>query len=210
MRTADELHLDLELKRIQKICEITTENYINMKKRLCCKDKFSKFILTYYSIFLIILGVSGNYIKPYDKNLSDYTGVLLSIVLLAYSLINSSSSYEIRIYKLEKTINELRELRRKNNLTSKEFAKEYDLIIINTEMREDRDFYMTIKSLYKKRGERKSTFIFDGNTNQKNENLKKYRGQINIFHNFLQNSFENIKKLMILLLPLWLMLKIIK
>lgn len=204
------LEEEKELKRIQKICEITTENYINMKKRLSIKDKFSKFILTYYSIFLIFLGVSGNYIKTYDKTLSDYTGILLSIILLAYSLVNSNSCYEIRVYKLEKIINELRRLRRKKSITSEEFAKNYDSIIINGEMREDRDFYITVKELYKKRGEKKITFLINGNVLQGNENLKKYRDQLSITRNFIQNGFEFIQKLVILSIPIILILRIIQ
>ena len=44
-----------DLEKLRYICNTTLNNYINMEKRLNENKRFSNFILTYYSIFLISL-----------------------------------------------------------------------------------------------------------------------------------------------------------
>ncbi|MCJ8342914.1 MAG: SLATT domain-containing protein [Cetobacterium sp.] len=169
-----------KLDALRKILKITLQNYINMKKRLIGKNEFSKFVLTYYSIFLIVLGISGKYLEKYNENLSNYTGILLSVILLAYSIVNSNSNYEIRIYKLEKAINELKTLARKRNVEEEEFTNCYDRIVNSTEMRDDIDFYNTVRSIYSKKGEAWYKFYFNWKVKEGNEDLLRYRSDLNL------------------------------
>ena len=97
----------------EKICSITLSNYVNMEKRLSYKQKFSDFILVYYSIFLIINTLSVKYFPTlFDNAISEYLGVIISIVLLAYSLINSNARYSKRIDDIIKAINKLKTIKR--------------------------------------------------------------------------------------------------
>lgn len=202
------IHLD-DLKSARKILRVTLQNYIHMKKRLISKSEFSKFVLTYYSIFLIILGISGKYLDGYNDNLSNYTSILLSIVLLAYSIVNGNSEYEIRIYKLEKTINDLKLLSRKKEISEAEFVKSYDIVVNATEMREDIDFINTVKSMYRKKEENIFKFIFGLKVKNENEDLKRYRADINIFSYFINVIFLYGIRLIILGIPIVLLLWIL-
>lgn len=197
---------EYDFQKLKAICEITLENYVYMKKRIEFKDSFSKFVLTYYSIFLIILGITGNYFESFDKKLGEYTGILFSIVLLAYSLINSSAKYEIRILQIEKAINELKTLKRDNEISENEFKKKYDIIVNNTEMRSDRDFYRTVKSMYRKKGENLSTFYFDLKVKNTNEELKKYRGDLDGSYQIILNFCEKIVIFITITIPLVLLI----
>ena len=111
----------------EKICSITLSNYVNMEKRLSYKQKFSDFILVYYSIFLIINTLSVKYFPTlFDNAISEYLGVIISIVLLAYSLINSNARYSKRIDDIIKAINKLKTIKREiTNENIKEFKKKY-------------------------------------------------------------------------------------
>ena len=78
----------------------------------------------------------------YNKQLCEYFGLILSIVLLAYSLINSNANYSQRIDLVTKAINELKTLKR--TLTDdniEEFKKKYYNITDNIEFRSDIDFF---------------------------------------------------------------------
>ena len=86
----------------KKIMDTTQSNYANMIKRLTRKSKFSNFILIYYSIFLIITTLTCKYFSDYyNVILSEYFSIILSIVVLAYSIINSNANYSVRIHILE-------------------------------------------------------------------------------------------------------------
>ena len=119
------------------------KNCIHTKKRLINNDLFSKFILNYYSLFLIVLAITISYFKK-DGNLSNYFSIIISIILLIFSIINSNSKYEIRIEKLNDSINKLKSLKRSEK-TSSSFWEKYQQIVDNTEMRTDTDFYYTVK-----------------------------------------------------------------
>ena len=137
----------------EKICSTTLSNYVNMEKRLSYKQKFSDFILVYYSIFLIINTLSVKYFPTlFDNAISEYLGVIISIVLLAYSLINSNARYSKRIDDIIKAINKLKTIKREiTNENIKEFKKKYYKITDGIEMRSDCDFFCTIKASCKKR-----------------------------------------------------------
>ena len=134
----------------RKICSTTLSNYINMEKRLSESKRMSNLILTYYSIFLIINSLTALYFEWYNKQLCEYFGLILSIVLLAYSLINSNANYSQRIDSVTNAINELKTLKR--TLTDdniNEFKDKYYNITDNVEFRSDIDFFYTVKSLCK-------------------------------------------------------------
>ncbi|MGL5902924.1 MAG: SLATT domain-containing protein [Cetobacterium sp.] len=196
---------EYDISRFRDICSITLENYIYMKKRLEFKDNFSKFILTYYSIFLIILGITGNYFKTFDKNLGDYVSILFSVVLLAYSLINSNAKYEVRIFNIEKSINLLKSLKRDEVVTLDKFKEKYDNIVNNTEMRSDRDFYNTVRSIYRKKNEGIAKFTFDLDVRDENKDIKKYRSDLNVFYHLLFNLFERVLIVIIVIAPVILL-----
>lgn len=196
---------EYDISRFRDICSITLENYIYMKKRLEFKDNFSKFILTYYSIFLIILGITGNYFKTFDKNLGDYVSILFSVVLLAYSLINSNAKYEVRIFNIEKSINLLKSLKRDEIVTLDKFKEKYDNIVNNTEMRSDRDFYNTVRSIYRKKNEGIAKFTFDLDVRDENKDIKKYRSDLNVFYHLLFNLFERVLIVIIVIAPVILL-----
>ena len=142
---------DYENKDVwRKICSTTLSNYINMEKRLSENKRMSNLILTYYSVFLIINSLTAIFFDWYNKHLSEYFGLILSIVLLAYSLINSNANYAQRIDAVTKAINDLKTLKR--NLTDnniEEFKSQYNDVVDNVEFRSDIDFFYTVKSLCK-------------------------------------------------------------
>lgn len=135
----------------KKIMDTTQINYANMIKRLTRKSKFSNFILIYYSIFLIITTLTCKYFSNhYNIILSEYFSIILSIVVLAYSLINNNANYSVRIHNLENSLNELKNLKRK--LDQGDLDKcinEYNEITDKTERRDDIDFFNTVRSLAK-------------------------------------------------------------
>ena len=98
----------------RKICETTLKNYINMEKRLSESKKFADFILVYYSIFLIINSLTAKYFTLYNSTLCEYFGIILSVIMLAYSLINSNANYAQRITNVTTAINSLKTLKRED------------------------------------------------------------------------------------------------
>lgn len=135
----------------RSICEVTLNNYINIKKRLKRREVFSNNILIYYSIFLIICSLTSKFFSlHFNTTLGEYFGIVISVVLLAFSLINNNARYSERIRNMEKSINELKTLKRlSNSISVDEFMKIYDNIVDNSEMREDVDFFITVKHLCK-------------------------------------------------------------
>lgn len=55
------------------ICETTLLNYVN---RLSYRQKFSNFILIYYSLILIITYLTPNFFDFYNSNLSGYFNIV--------------------------------------------------------------------------------------------------------------------------------------
>lgn len=136
-----------------QICSMTLNNYIFMEKRLSANKKVSDFVLTYYSIFLVFNSITAFFFKWYNNHLSNYFGIMLSIVLLAYSLINSNANYVKRIDTITEAINNLKTIKRKltdENLEA--FQKEYNEIVDKVEFRSDIDFFRTVKCLCKEHG----------------------------------------------------------
>lgn len=138
-------------KKWKKIMDTTQSNYANMIKRLSKKQKVSNFVLIYYSIFLIITTLTSNYFPEYfNSTLGEYFGVILSVIVLAYSLINNSANYAVRIEKTKDALNSLKTIKRKlEDEKLSDCVEQYNSITDNVERREDVDFFRTVKHLCK-------------------------------------------------------------
>ena len=186
-----------------KICNTTLSNYINMEKRLTENKKLSDFILIYYSIFFIINSLTAVYFDCYNVKLCEYFGIILSVVMLAYSFINSSANYTRRIDVITNAINQLKTLKRNFN-DEKEidsFKSKYNDIVDNVEFRSDVDFFRTIKSKCKEHGVKWYAF-FDTNGNEDKKELKNYLSEISPFYLQLKIILFYLLKLLIIFLPL--------
>ena len=133
--------------RMYSIMDITQCNQANMLKRLDKNSKFSNFVLIYYSIVLIIYALTAIYFPQYyDETLSGYFSIIISVVILAFSIINGNSKYSERIKMTESTLNSVKALKREltdENLSEKN--SEYNQIIDRMEYRAEVDFFNTLK-----------------------------------------------------------------
>ena len=136
------------------IIDTTQMNYANMLKRLDRKAKFSNFVAIYYSIALIVYSLTEKFYSAfYDENLSEYFSIIISIVILAYSIVNSNAHYSERIKNAENILNSTKSLKREltdGNLD--DIKKKYDEIINKAEYRSDVDFFRTLKQKSKEYG----------------------------------------------------------
>lgn len=134
-----------------KIMGTTQCNYSNMVKRLTRKSKISNFALIYYSIFLIVISLTSKYFpNNYNSNLAEYSSIVLSVIVLAYSLVNNNANYSVRINNIENSLNELKKIKRElNDKNLDKYIEIYNQITDKTERRDDRDFFNTVKNLAK-------------------------------------------------------------
>lgn len=140
--------------KIYDIMNTTQSNYSNMLKRLQGKKVFSNFVITYYSICLIVYSLTAEfYPQIFDTKLSSYFNIILSIVVLTYSLIVSNAKYSERIQSAERVLNEVKAKKREiTDSNVQEKREEYDKIMSKAEYRSDLDFFRTIKQKCKERG----------------------------------------------------------
>lgn len=135
----------------KSICENSLSNYSNMITRLSRKEATSKFILIYYSMALIIYSLTSHFFPQYFNDvLGEYFGIILSVVILIYSIINSNARYSERIGKLEEAINELKTIKREINSEQIELIrKRYVNVVDQQELRTQEDFFFTVNQLCK-------------------------------------------------------------
>lgn len=129
------------------ICNTTLQNYINMEKRLNYRKKYSNIIVPYYSISLIVSSLTPKFFSSYCSNLSEYFNIVLSVIILTYSLIVANANYGQRIDKVTHSVNQLKTLKRTISNDLEDFKKKYYEITDNTEFRSDTDFFNTVKQL---------------------------------------------------------------
>lgn len=201
-------------KKWKKIMDTTQSNYANMIKRLSKKQKVSNFVLIYYSIFLIITTLTSNYFPEYfNSTLGEYFGIILSVIVLAYSLINNSANYAVRIEKAENALNSLKTIKRKledENLD--DCVEQYNSITDNAERREDVDFFRTVKHLCKeyqicwltkkhkpKKKDQPEPLSDDDKEQEKAVN--NYISEINVWAEEVKIIFENVWILILFLVP---------
>lgn len=138
--------------RMYDIMNTTQSNYSNMLKRLQRRKSFSNFVITYYSITLIVYTLTAEFFpKSFDIGLSSYFNIILSIVVLTYSLIITNAKYSERIQAAERVLNEVKSKKRElqdNNVAEK--RKEYENIMSKAEYRSEIDFFRTLKQKCKK------------------------------------------------------------
>ena len=141
-----------DMEKVYDIMDTTQSNYANMLKRLSFKKTFSNFTITYYSVALIIYSLTAEFFsKLFDEKLSSYFNIILSIVVLKYSLINAYANYSERIHSAEKVLNDVKTKKRElteSNVDQK--RNEYEEIMSKAEYRTDIDFFRTLKQKCKK------------------------------------------------------------
>ena len=138
--------------KMYDIMNTTQSNYSNMLKRLQIRKSFSNFVITYYSITLIVYTLTAEFFPDkFNTELSNYFNIILSIVVLTYSLIITNAKYSERIQAAERVLNEVKA--KKRELTEDNVAekrKEYEVIMSKAEYRSEIDFFRTLKQKCKK------------------------------------------------------------
>lgn len=181
--------------KFRKIVSTTLSNYANMIKRLEKRKKISEFVLIYYSIFLIMTTLTGKYFpETYNLVLSEYFNIIISVIVLIYSLINKNANYSSRLDVLLSSLNALKTIKRMvddNNVNK--YNDQYNKIVDNTERRDDVDFFITVKQLCKEHNinwiTKKSKKINIDNIpneeaeeqNRQQKVVNKYISEINVF-----------------------------
>lgn len=96
-----------------RIMDVTQSNYANQLKRLSRDKKRADFILIYYSLALIIYSLSVQfYPEIFDETWSSYSSIILSVIVLVYSVVNSHAEYSGRISSIQHALNEVKRLKR--------------------------------------------------------------------------------------------------
>ena len=138
--------------KMYDIMNTTQSNYSNMLKRLQIRKSFSNFVITYYSITLIVYTLTAEFFPDkFNTELSNYFNIILSIVVLTYSLIITNAKYSERIQAAERILNEVKAKKRElieGNVAEK--RKEYENIMSKAEYRSEIDFFRTLKQKCKK------------------------------------------------------------
>ena len=192
----------------KKIMDTTQSNYANMIKRLTRKSKFSNFILIYYSIFLIITTLTCKYFSDYyNVILSEYFSIILSIVVLAYSIINSNANYSVRIHILENSLNELKNLKRElDQADLQECVCKYNNMTDKTERREDIDFFNTVRSLAKLYDvsilKKKVKKVYTDNDKEKVDVVLGYLSEISVLMAITKIVIEYLWYIIVIFIPI--------
>lgn len=138
--------------KMYDIMNTTQSNYSNMLKRLQIRKSFSNFVITYYSITLIVYTLTAEFFPDkFNTELSNYFNIILSIVVLTYSLIITNAKYSECIQAAERVLNEVKAKKRElieGNVAEK--RKEYENIMSKAEYRSEIDFFRTLKQKCKK------------------------------------------------------------
>lgn len=202
--------------RLNDVMSITQDNYANMLKRLDRNRKFSNFVLTYYSITLIVYSVTAKFFpKVYCNVLSDYFCIIISVVVLAYSLINSNANYHERQKNAERILNQIKDIRRgmkreENEVERGKLYESYKKITSDAEYRSDVDFFRTIKQRCKKYHVRWYNRKIDdkSDNSEKNSNdgsiekIEEHLSEISPYFQQLRIISEYALMVLVVLLPL--------
>lgn len=187
--------------KIYDIMNTTQSNYSNMLKRLQSKKIFSNFTITYYSIGLITFSLTAEfYPGRFDAKLSSYFNIILSIVMLTYSLIISSARYPERLQSAQAVLNEIKAKKREitdDNVQEK--REEYEAIMENAEYRSEIDFFRTIKQRCREKGVR--WYRYKEDLNKKGLEIDDVESKR--LNNYLSENFPLTQQMKIVLLYLW-------
>ena len=147
--------------------DLTQSNFSFQIKRIAGDQSRAEFILVYYSIALIVMPLTSWYYGEYfDERWSSYSGIILSTVLLVYSIISNKADYSNRIAKLQTALGENKALKGElgNGFAScgidgftksyayKNIQNRYRKMIRSVEPRQDVDFFLTVKQYSKMNG----------------------------------------------------------
>lgn len=208
-----------KINKTKKIISMTKNNYAIMLKRLKRKSKFANNILIYYSLALIVFSLTAKYFNQFNRTYAEYIGILLSTVVLVYSLINNNANYQIRIIRIEEALNHTKKLQRE--LTPeikmsqyKKIVDDYEDVTKCTEIRADVDFFINVKSMCKKYNVNILTkkkrdcnesdirkIIEDDERDQNIRVINDYLSELNIFLLIASIVFDYIRELIIYILP---------
>lgn len=136
------------MEKIKERYEITRQNYINMKKRIESDLKFYNFVLTFGSLYLIILGITDITFKGLlNSKWVGYISLVQSIVLFTVSLLIRPDDTRDKVEKLRNGILKLNRIIEKVNSCSELMNEEYQNLMKEMIVREDIDYYNTAKLL---------------------------------------------------------------
>lgn len=194
--------------RVFDIMDTTQSNYSNMLKRLSRKDKFSNFVLVYYSISIIVYSLTTEFFPEcINVKLSNYFSIILSIVVLVYSLINGSAKYAERIHAAEKVLNSVKS--KKRDLTDQnvgELRTEYEQIMSKAEYRDEVDFFRTLKQKCKDKDIRWYCYKRDikkaSNENEEFKKLNNYLSENSPYLQQIKILFEYLVYVLIISIPI--------
>lgn len=157
-----------------RIMDRAQSNYAYQLKRLTRDKKRADFILIYYSLALIVYSLSAKFYPLFfDETWISYSSIILSTIVLIYSVVISHAEYSDRIASIQHGLNEVKRLKRElgslpedlpENTSSisedgntdshlsifNRLKNEYDQLVSSTEVRDDLDFYYTILQLSKR------------------------------------------------------------
>lgn len=225
-----------------RIMDVTQSNYANQWKRLSKDSKRADFILIYYSLAIFVYSLSDIlYPDLLDESWASYMGLILSVIVLIYSIINSKAGYPERIAKIQNALNVVKRLKREVGalpadppkpplpaagnpgnacpapcgltcgcssyqpchdslvcVKLESLKKEYDELVSGTEIRDDLDFYYTIRYLCKQHHLRPYTGKPQrgGNVNEADPAIKELRG-------YISENNPAIQQLHVIFLGLW-------
>lgn len=181
-------------EKVYDIMNTTQSNYSNMLKRLQGKKIFSNYVITYYSICLIVYSLTAEfYPQKFDTKLSSYFNIILSVVVLTYSLIVSNAKYSERIQSAERVLNEVKAKKREiTDSNVQEKREEYDKIMLKAEYRSELDFFKTLKQNCREKDVRWYCYKKDLANRTDDELIK--------LNNYLSENFPLTQQLKIILL----------
>lgn len=184
--------------KIYDIMNTTQSNYSNMLKRLQLKKAFSNFVITYYSVLLIVYSLTAEFFpKSFNVKLSNYFNIILSIVVLTYSLIITNARYSERIQAAERVLNEVKAKKREiNDDNVEEKRMEYEKIMSKAEYRSEIDFFHTLKQKCKKNDIR--WFLYKKDLENMDDREEAYK-----LKEYLSENFPYMQQIKISLLYIW-------
>ena len=103
-----------DCEKYYRIMNMTQLNYTNQLKRLSKNQSRANIILIYYSTALIVYSVASIiYPTIFSLKWMEFSSIILSVVVLLYSIINGNANYPQRIANIEKSLNQVKSLKRK-------------------------------------------------------------------------------------------------
>lgn len=193
--------------KVFDIMEMTQNNYSNMLKRLARKDKFSNFVLVYYSICIIVYSLTTEFFpNSINVKLSSYFNIILSIIVLVYSLINGNAKYSERIHMAEKVLNSVKAKKRDlNDENVNQIRSEYEQIMSKAEYRDEVDFFRTLKQKCKEKNIRWYWYKEDIKRSYNDEELKKLNNYLSENFPYMQQAkicFEYLGYAFVIIIPI--------